>query len=298
MSRNSFFAKSLRFIGIVLMGLTGGFTLLGGIGTTCAALFPTKWDSMAPLASFQWLYILFVILGIAIGVWGIRATVKLIRRTSDSYVTSIRALIAGMLIGGLHIYISRLLRGKSMPVDAVVYTTVLTLAVFLLLRIPWIWQGVNFEKGASKSNKMAGGAAALLLGLLTLTIQYTMGPTHTWDGVNYANAFNAAMTVAGIGLLLLGAGIFVSARTVKMTAGRLIVQKRDHTYITEFAYLLREDGHPAWVELDQHICGLFPRAEWLSLLRDVGFQPEIIQDTYDRDLFLARRPRDWKRRDL
>jgi hypothetical protein len=46
MSSNSFFAKSLRFIGIVLMALTGGFTLLGGLGTTCAALFPTNWESM------------------------------------------------------------------------------------------------------------------------------------------------------------------------------------------------------------------------------------------------------------
>ena len=60
MSTNSFFAKFLRFIGIVLMALTGGFTLLGGAGTTCAALFPTKYDSMTALAPFQWLYILFV----------------------------------------------------------------------------------------------------------------------------------------------------------------------------------------------------------------------------------------------
>lgn len=29
MSANSFFAKFLRFVGIVLMGLTAGFTLLG-----------------------------------------------------------------------------------------------------------------------------------------------------------------------------------------------------------------------------------------------------------------------------
>ena len=63
MSTNSFFAKFLRFIGIVLMALTGGFTLLGGIGTSCAALFPTKYDSMAALAPYQWLYILFVIVG-------------------------------------------------------------------------------------------------------------------------------------------------------------------------------------------------------------------------------------------
>jgi hypothetical protein len=205
MSRNTWWGKILRFIGIVLMALTAGFTLLGGIGTTCAALFPTRWESMAPLASFQWLYILFVLSGIAIGVWGIWATVKLIRGASDAYKMSLYALIAGVVIGGFHIYMSRILRGKSMPVDAVVYVTVLTLAVFLILRIPLIWQGVNFEKGDRKSNRMAGGAAAILLGLMTLTIQYTMGPTHTWNGVNYANAFNALLSSAGIGLLIFGA---------------------------------------------------------------------------------------------
>ena len=209
MSRNSFFAKFLRFIGIVLMGLTGGFTLLGGIGTSCAALFPTNYESMTALAPFQWLYILFVLTGIAIGIWGIWATVKLVRGTSDSYRMSLQALAAGVLIGGFHIYISRMLRGKSMPVDAVVYTTVLTLIVFLLFRIPWIWRGVNFDKGDIKSNKSAGGAAAILLGIMTLTIQYTMGPTHTWGGVNYADAFNTFMTLAGLALTLFGCGLFI-----------------------------------------------------------------------------------------
>ena len=107
-------------------------------------------------------------------------------------------LIAGVVIGAIHMVVSRALRGKSMPVDAVVYTTVLTLVIFLLFRIPSIWQGVNFARGDAKSNRPAGGAAAILLGLLTLTIQFTMGSTHTWNGVNYADAFNVMMT--GIGL--------------------------------------------------------------------------------------------------
>ncbi len=217
MSTNSFFAKFLRFIGIVLMALTGGFTLLGGIGTTCAALFPTKYESMTALAPFQWLYILFVLTGIAIGVWGIWATIKLVKATPDAYLMSVRALIAGVLVGGFHIYMSRLLRGKSMPVDAVVYTTVLTLAIFLLFRIPWIWQGVDFAKASSSDNKKAGGAAAILLGLFTLTIQYTMGSTHTWGGENYAGAFNTSMTVIGIGLFLLGLTLFIPGVTVRRT---------------------------------------------------------------------------------
>jgi hypothetical protein len=226
MSTNSFFAKFLRFIGIMLMGLTGGFTLLGGIGTSCAALFPTNYESMAALAPFQWLYILFVITGIAIGVWGIWSTIKLVKGTSDSYMMSITALAAGVVIGGFHIYMSRMLRGKSMPVDAVVYTTLLTLAIFLIFRIPYIWQGVNFSKGRTKSNLPAGGAAAIFLSMLTLTIQYTMGSTHTWGSINYADAFNASMTAVGIGLLLLGIGIFVSLGNVWGMAGRLTVRER------------------------------------------------------------------------
>ena len=223
MSKNSFFAKSLRFIGIVLMALTGGFTLLGGIGTSCAALFPTKYESMAALAPFQWLYILFVLVGIAIGIWGIWATVKLIKGTSDSYLMSMQALIAGVLVGGLHIYISRMLRGKSMPVDAVVYTTVLTLIIFLLFKIPAIWKGVDFTKGNAKENKTAGGAAAIMLGLLTFTIQYTMASTHTWDGVNYANAFNTSMTILGWGLTLGGVLILLVREKTWETASRLQV---------------------------------------------------------------------------
>ncbi|MBL8079842.1 MAG: hypothetical protein JNM55_17880 [Anaerolineales bacterium] len=214
MSSNSFIAKFLRFIGIVLMALTGGFTLLGGVGTTCAALAPTKYESMASLAPFQWLYILFVLTGIVIGVWGIWATIKLVKGTSDSYNMSIQALTAGMVIGFIHIYMSRMLRGKSMPVDAVVYTTVLTLIVFLLFRIPGIWQGVNFDKGGG--NRTAGGAAAIILGLFTLTVQHTMASTHTWGGVNYADAFNTTMLIVGAVLVLSGAGYLIRFKNIRI----------------------------------------------------------------------------------
>ena len=209
MSSDSFFAKSLRFVGILLMALTGGFTLLGGIGTTCAALFPTNFGSMAALAPFQWLYILFVLTGIALGVMGIRATVLLIKGADKSYRDALIALIAGVVIGFIHIAVSRALRGKSMPVDAVVYTTLFTLIVFLLFRIPAVWQGVDFSRGNLKANKPAGGAAAILLGVMMLTIQYTMASTHTWDGLNYADAFNTSMALAGTALMLFGVALFI-----------------------------------------------------------------------------------------
>lgn len=64
----------------------------------------------------------------------------------------------------------------------------------------------------------------------------------------------------------------------------------DTTYTTDYVYLLREGNQPVRVGHDQHICGLFSRAEWLRLLREVGFQAEIVRDRYERDLFVARRP--------
>ncbi len=211
MNANSFLAKFLRYLGIVLMGLTAGFTLLGGVGTSCAAFFPAKFGSMAVLASLQWLYILFVLIGIVLGVLGILATIKLVKGGKNSYRDALIVLIAGVVVGAIHIIVSRDLRGTSMPVDAVVYTTVLTLILFLILRIPAIWQGVDFTKGSAKSNQSAAGMASIVLGLLTLTIQYTMGPTHTWGGVNYADAFNLWMTAAGAACLIFGAGVWLKS---------------------------------------------------------------------------------------
>jgi SAM-dependent methyltransferase len=57
----------------------------------------------------------------------------------------------------------------------------------------------------------------------------------------------------------------------------------------EMVYVLREAGQPVRVEHERHVYGLFPRATWLTLLRDVGFEPEIVTDGYERELFVARK---------
>jgi SAM-dependent methyltransferase len=67
--------------------------------------------------------------------------------------------------------------------------------------------------------------------------------------------------------------------------------EHDTMYTTEYVYLLREGNGPAHVQHEQHICGLFPRAEWLRMLRDVGFLPELIRDQYQREIFVAHKPK-------
>ena len=127
--------KVLRFIGIGLMALTSLFTILGGAGTTCVALAAENYDSMLAIVPYKWLYVIFVITTIAAGVMMARATLMLIRRSPNAYGATIISLVAGILIGLIHMIVSRSLRGSSMPVDAVVYTAVLTLIIFLLFRI-------------------------------------------------------------------------------------------------------------------------------------------------------------------
>ena len=116
MSTNSFFAKFLRFIGIVLMALTGGFTFLGGVGTFCAAVFPQKYESMAGLIPFQWLYILFMLGTIAIthGIAGVTIFLLPIILSAQGQMNPLFSLvgIGGALIGIGGLLLSFLKTGK------------------------------------------------------------------------------------------------------------------------------------------------------------------------------------------
>jgi len=51
------------------------------------------------------------------------------------------------------------------------------------------------------------------------------------------------------------------------------------------------------VEHDRHVLGLFARADWLRLLTEVGFQPQVVPFEHSElepathELFVARKPR-------
>jgi SAM-dependent methyltransferase len=49
----------------------------------------------------------------------------------------------------------------------------------------------------------------------------------------------------------------------------------DTTYVSDFAYLLREGGEVRCVQ-DRHVLGLFPRATWLQLIERAGLEADRI----------------------
>lgn len=64
----------------------------------------------------------------------------------------------------------------------------------------------------------------------------------------------------------------------------------DTSFVTDFALLLREGDSEVRVRYDRHVEGLFARATWLDLLCDVGFDPSVTVDKWERDLFVGVRP--------
>lgn len=69
---------------------------------------------------------------------------------------------------------------------------------------------------------------------------------------------------------------------------------RDNTYVVDFAILIRDGEGQTRLVHDRHTLGLFARAKWRSLLREVGFTLRPINAEFaefGRDVFLGKRRR-------
>ncbi len=65
---------------------------------------------------------------------------------------------------------------------------------------------------------------------------------------------------------------------------------RDTTYLVDFAILIRDEQGQTRLVHDRHTYGLFARAKWRGLMREVGFVVSKL-DGFERDLFAGRRRR-------
>jgi SAM-dependent methyltransferase len=66
----------------------------------------------------------------------------------------------------------------------------------------------------------------------------------------------------------------------------------DTTYLVDFAILIRDQQGQTRLVHDRHTYGLFPRAKWRRLMREVGFELNTVNavlDDFERDLFVGRR---------
>jgi SAM-dependent methyltransferase len=61
----------------------------------------------------------------------------------------------------------------------------------------------------------------------------------------------------------------------------------DHTYLVDYAFMLRDADGAVRVEHDRHVEGLFARAEWLAWFADAGLDATSEIDPWGRHVFTA-----------
>ena len=209
MTNSTTTGKVLRTIGIILMGLTTAFNLMGGIGTSCVALGAEKYESMAGLVDYKWLYQIFVVLTLAASIYGIYALVALIKGKPGDYKATLVALLSVAVLTVIHIAVSRALRGKSQPNDMRLYITLFTLAVFLLFRLPGVWKQIGLGRSGGSPSGTAAGLAMIVAGATLLTVHLWAAPTHTFGGFNFAGVWRTQLSIAGWALAGGGLGSLV-----------------------------------------------------------------------------------------
>jgi hypothetical protein len=64
-------------------------------------------------------------------------------------------------------------------------------------------------------------------------------------------------------------------------------RSRDHTYIVDYAFLLRAPDGTVTAAHDRHVEGLFPRAQWLAWFSEAGLPAHSSIDPGGRDVFLG-----------
>jgi hypothetical protein len=199
--------KNLRIVGIVLMALTTAMNILGGTGTVCAAFLTKKYpmvDILRPV-DYRWLYQTFMIVTILIGLVGIWATINLVRGKSRAYQNAVIVLAVGTLVSGIHFYASMSIRGSATPANMKFFANGITLLVFLIFGLPGVRQRVNFsDPGDTNTQMTSGGLAAIMVGILTLSIRSWVGASHIYEGNNWVDVLKMPLLLTGSVMIVSG----------------------------------------------------------------------------------------------
>jgi hypothetical protein len=199
--------RILRTVAIVFIGLTAAMNILGGAGTTCAAFGITRADriAFADLYDYKWLYQILVVTTILIGLAGVWATIALAKGKRKAFRNTLIVLIIGTVLGAVQFIASMALRGEATPANVKFLANAVTLVLFLFIRVPSIWQHVDFSAPESRiDGATAGGLAAIVAGVIVMTVPSWAGPSHTFFGENRVNVLLGPVTLGGLTLIVVG----------------------------------------------------------------------------------------------
>ncbi len=204
--------RILRTVAIVFLGLTAAMNILGGVGTTCAAFgFTREYRiAFADLYDYKWLYQILVVTTILIGLAGAWATIALAQSKRKAFRNALIVLIIGSILAAVQYIASQALRGEAAPANVKFFVNAATLVLFLVIRVPSIWQHVDFSAPESRiDGATAGGLAAIVAGIIVMTVPTWAGPSHTYFGENWVNVLLGPVTLSGLTLTVVGLLVLV-----------------------------------------------------------------------------------------
>lgn len=85
-------------------------------------------------------------------------------------------------------------------------------------------------------------------------------------------------------------GSDINSRGLRYLEWRYDPEPNDCTYTVDYAFLMRNADGSVGVEHDRHLEGLFSESTWLTLLKQNGFDPLALTDSFDRTYFVGYKP--------
>ncbi len=223
----------LRWLLVVLMGLTTVMTLLGAVGTSCLA-----WSGNLYGAAFKWIvdymptYQLLVYVSLAAGVAATLVTYAVARGDRWFYIGALVTLIVAGGAAATQMLYTSSLKGVSFfatpPTNIRFYITAITLLAFLIVRIPGIWNksGLGNPPRGGGNFGAPTGAALIVSGIAMLTAPIWAGSSHTVDGYNLVLTLELPIIVDSVAMIVIGAGLVCARRIAAMMRERAVVGKR------------------------------------------------------------------------
>jgi hypothetical protein len=199
--------KGLRTLGIVLFAMTTAMNILGGTGTVCAAFLTEQYDMVSIMSpvDYRWLYQTLMIVTVLIGLVGIRATVALIRGRKRAFQNALILLVVGTFVSGIHFYASMSIRGSATPANMKFFANVISLILFVVFGLPGMRERVNFDASRDSQSQMtSGGLAAILTGILLLSVKFWVGDSHVYEGNYWVDVIKTPLLIGGSALTLSG----------------------------------------------------------------------------------------------
>jgi surface polysaccharide O-acyltransferase-like enzyme len=211
----------LWIFAVVLFALSAAFDVLGGIGTICAAFFPENYPPLWPIIPYKWIYQIFVFTTLALGFAGVWLTISLIRQGGKAYNKALILLVVGVIFGAVRVFTSLAIRGKAEPTNINWYLTIFTLLVFLLFLLPGLRDRIKSPQlHDRRTGDLSASLSAISVGIFLITSMAWTGPSHSYQGENWAHLLLIHVIVGGSllvfrGVILLGALFLVKPQPVE-----------------------------------------------------------------------------------